>query len=323
MSSRKEVLVPPAVSRDISVNYKEVWRAGGKRGSETGNPYDVQLGAFWLGDENGGVSELLPTLPEKVEAIARSGEVFRMLDVGSASYARFLTGYEPTDWTEVQKGNVIYSYPLGFKVGSDSINHFLIKSGFVPGKHFELIAVNGGSFAIPEKPGLKLVMANIYNGIEEVTPDSIHVITSFRTVYQEFGGFYILEYFDKLLKKSDDPDKNGLAVVWPFRQPITLLVDPQGNEIRISTVMNMVGVHYWDKGEHASWKKGKQDLSFPVYASEYLKFKEMSPILVYSIQGDAFDSYLSGGGNIAYVQNSRLGLLRERATETHRFVTSK
>ncbi len=295
---RRLELLPQQSLRFIYQDYQQSWAPEKERSLEGSETAEYLKRALWIQEHRGNTTNIIDILKERVENVVRGGDVFRIMDVGSSSYATLFTGQTSKELEMPQNGWHTFQ-PRGVVKNETGLEDILKMWGFEPEKHFELIAVHGGQFAISEKPGLRLITANIFEKIPQITEQSINLLTCFRCAYQTFGGFYLIEYFDRLLKKSRDDKKKGVGIVWPFEDGGNgiIVIDQDENPLNFKTLFDNLDtkVGYFDDGRHVHWKtESKKYLRFPLKPFVLLEFP-FSQVLVYKLE-DGF----AGKGNMIY-----------------------
>ncbi len=301
IKARKSWLLPRPALKIINDDYRNGWSPNSERSIETGESFTDRKRTMWI-RESGMQKQVMDLLSQRIEAVVKQGDVFRIMEVGSASYASLFTGLS-YETIETQKGKRQLQ-PKGVLKRGQGLEDVLEQWGYKAGKDFEMIAVHGGDFVIPERTGLKLITANIFGRIP-VQAQSVDLLLSFNTVYQLFGGFYLLEYFDRFLKRSQDRLKRGMAVVWPFEDGGNRIILIDGNQRPLSfesVFKNLqTNVDYWDTGRHVAWISDKsRDLRFPIKPIALIIQSPHLQNMVYQIETD---STAGKGKRVVYHDN--------------------
>lgn len=290
ISARRSRLLPKHALRILNSDYKTNWAPNSNRSIEIGEAFIDRKRTMWIG-KTGMEQQVMDLLPKRIDAVVKQGGVFRIMDVGSASYAQLFTG-TLYNTLEEQKGN-IWLQPKGVTKKGQGLRDVLERWGYKAGKDFEMIAVHGGDFVIPEETGLKLITANIFDRIP-VQAQSINLLLCFNTAYQSFGSFYLLEYFDRFLKISQDKLRRGMAVVWSFESADNriIVIDENEQPLSFKSVFDnlQTNVDYWHPGRHVAWIKDMyKDLRFPIKPTALIIESPYLQTMVYQVEKDSIE----------------------------------
>jgi hypothetical protein len=271
IEARKSYLLPPKAFSLVCADYKLNYAPDARYSIGCKEPLEYFKNEMEMnfGPDNQKIN-VLDNLHNRVESVVRSNGIFRIMDVGSGSYATFFTGlsYETFDNSYVNSDIRNRSPYSGVKKIDVGLIDTLQSWGYQPEKHFEMIAIQGGNFVIPEQPGLKLISTNFYENIPYVQDGSIHQLFSFNTVFSTFGGLYLLEYFDRFLAQSKDHDRSGIGIVSPFEagNDQILLVDRNHQAFSFETVFQLFNnIDYRHPERHVAWTKDPdKNIRFPI-----------------------------------------------------------